>query len=139
MGEKSSVKRWLAAILAADIASYSWLMGQDEAATVSELKGHQAVILPLVARHGGRIMDTAGDGILAVFRSVIGAAQCAVEIQTVMAARNKDVHENRRMQFTPSPIFRLAGMVKPHLPLTGPFNNALDIQICTSWRPRHTA
>ena len=74
-------------------------MGQDEAATVSDLKGHQAVILPLVARHGGRIMDTAGDGILAVFRSVIGAIQCAVEIQTVMAARNQDAPENRRMLF----------------------------------------
>jgi TolB-like protein len=74
-------------------------MGQDEAATVRDLKGHQAVILPLVARHGGRIMDTAGDGILAVFRSVIGATHCAVGIQTVMAARNKDAPENRRMLF----------------------------------------
>jgi len=99
MDEKPSIKRWLAAILAADIAGYSRLMGQDEPATVRDHKGHQAVILPLVARHGGRIMDTAGDGILAVFRSVIGATQCAVEIQTVMAARNKDAPENRRMLF----------------------------------------
>ena len=99
MDEEPSIKRWLAAILAADIAGYSRLMGQDEAATVHDLKGHQAVILPLVARHGGRIMDTAGDGILAVFRSVIGATQCAVEIQTVMAARNKEAPENRRMLF----------------------------------------
>ncbi len=99
MDEEPAIKRWLAAILAADIAGYSRLMGQDEAATVSDLKGHQAVILPLVARHGGRIMDTAGDGILAVFRSVIGAIQCAVEIQTVMAARNQDAPENRRMLF----------------------------------------
>jgi TolB-like protein/tetratricopeptide (TPR) repeat protein len=99
MGEEPSIKRWLAAILAADIAGYSRLMGQDEAATVSELKGHQAVILPLVARHGGRIMDTAGDGILAVFRSAIGATQCAVEIQTIIAARNRDVPENRRMLY----------------------------------------
>jgi adenylate cyclase len=99
MDPEPSIKRWLAAILAADIAGYSRLMGQDEAATVRDLKGHQAVILPLVARHGGRIMDTAGDGILAVFRSVIGATQCAVEIQTVMTARNKDAPENRRMLF----------------------------------------
>jgi len=99
MDEEPSIKRWLAAILAADIAGYSRLMGQDESATVRDLKGHQAVILPLVARHGGRIMDTAGDGILAVFRSVVGATQCAVEIQSVMAARNKDVHDNRRMLF----------------------------------------
>jgi len=99
MGEEASIKRWLAAILAADIAGYSRLMGQDEATTVRELKSHQAVILPMVASHGGRIMDTAGDGILAVFRSVIGAVRCAVEIQTVMMARNKDMPENRRMLF----------------------------------------
>jgi TolB-like protein/cytochrome c-type biogenesis protein CcmH/NrfG len=85
--------------LDADIAGYSRLMGEDEAATVRELKGHQTAILPLVSRHGGRIMDTAGDGILAVFRSVVGAIQCAVDIQTTMAARNKDVPENRRMLF----------------------------------------
>jgi adenylate cyclase len=99
MDKSPSIKRWLAAILTADITGYSRLMGQDEAATVHDLKGHQAVILPLVAHHGGRIMDTAGDGILAVFRSVIGATQCAVAIQTVMAARNKDEPENRRMLF----------------------------------------
>ncbi len=93
------MKRWLAAILAADIAGYSRLMGEDEAATVRDLKGHQAVILPLVGRHDGRIIDTAGDGILAEFPSVIGAAECAVEIQTVMAARNADVPEHRRMLF----------------------------------------
>ena len=99
MDEAPSIKRRLAAILAADIAGYSRLMGQDEAATVHDLKGHQAVVLPLVGRHGGRIIDTAGDGILAEFPSVIGATACAVEIQTVMAARNENVPEDRRMLF----------------------------------------
>jgi adenylate cyclase len=99
MDPEPSIKRWLAAILSADIAGYSRLMGEDEPATVHDLKGHQAAILPLVSGHGGRIMDTAGDGILAVFRSVIGAIQCAIEIQTVMAARNQDAPENRRMRF----------------------------------------
>jgi TolB-like protein/class 3 adenylate cyclase/Flp pilus assembly protein TadD len=99
MDEEPSIRRRLAAILAADIAGYSRLMGQDEAATVRDLKGHQAVILPLVGRHGGRIIDTAGDAILAEFPSVIGATACAVEIQTVMAARNEDVPEHRRMLF----------------------------------------
>ncbi len=99
MDEDSSIKRRLAAILAADIAGYSRLMGQDEAATVRDLKGHQAVILPLVGRYGGRIIDTAGDGILAEFPSVIGATECAVEIQTVMAARNENVSGDRRMLF----------------------------------------
>lgn len=97
--EESSVRRRLSAILAADIAGYSRLMGQDEAATVRDLKGHQTAILPLVGRHGGRIIDTAGDGILAEFPSVVRATECAVEIQTAMAARNQDVPVARRMLF----------------------------------------
>jgi class 3 adenylate cyclase/pimeloyl-ACP methyl ester carboxylesterase len=99
MDEDPSIKRKLVAILAADIAGYSRLMGEDDAATVQALKGHQAAILPLIARYGGRIIDTAGDGILAEFPSVIGATECAVEIQTVMAARNAEVPERRRMLF----------------------------------------
>ncbi len=95
----ASIKRRLAAILAADIAGYSRLMGEDEPATVRDLKGHQAVILPLVGRYGGRIIDTAGDGILAEFPSVINATECAVEIQTIMATRNEAVPESRRMRF----------------------------------------
>ena len=91
MGDQSSMNRRLAAILAADIAGYSRLMGEDEAATVRDLKAHQAVILPLVSRYGGRIIDTAGDGILAEFPSVINATECAIEIQTVMATRNEGV------------------------------------------------
>ena len=94
-----SIKRRLAAILAADIAGYSRLMGEDEAATVRDLKAHQAVVLPLVGRYGGRIIDTAGDGILAEFSSVINATECAIEIQTVMSARNDGVPEARRMRF----------------------------------------
>ncbi len=97
--DSSSMKRRLAAILAADIAGYSRLMGEDEAATVRDLKGHQAVILPLVGRYGGRIIDTAGDGILAEFPSVINATECAVEIQTIMATRNEGMPESRRMRF----------------------------------------
>ncbi|HEU5190650.1 MAG TPA: alpha/beta fold hydrolase [Methylomirabilota bacterium] len=93
------MQRRLAAILAADIEGYSRLMGEDEAATVRDLKGHQAVVLPMVGQHGGRVMDTAGDGILAEFPSVTGAIECAVEIQTVMAQRNVDVPEARRMRF----------------------------------------
>ncbi len=95
----TSMKRRLAAILAADIAGYSRLMGEDEAATVRDLKGHQAAILPLVDRYGGRIIDTAGDGILAEFPSVISATECAVEIQTIMATRNEGIPEARRMLF----------------------------------------
>jgi TolB-like protein/class 3 adenylate cyclase/Tfp pilus assembly protein PilF len=93
------VRRRLAAILAADIAGYSRLMGEDDVATVADLKGHQAVVLPLIGEYGGRIIDTAGDGILAEFPSVVGAVDCAIELQSVMAGRNKDTPESRRMQF----------------------------------------
>jgi len=99
MDEELSIQRRLAAILAADIAGYSRLMHEDEAATVQDLKAHQSVILPLIGQHGGRIIDTAGDGIMAEFPSVIGATECAVEIQTVMAERNEGVPESRRMRF----------------------------------------
>ena len=99
MDEQPSIQRRLAAILAADIAGYSRLMHEDEPATVRDLKAHQSVILPLIGRHGGRIIDTAGDGIMAEFPSVIGATECAVEIQTVMAERNQRVPESRRMRF----------------------------------------
>src|SRR5215510_14723591 len=97
--EKAKIPRRLAAILAADIAGYSVLLGADEAATVRDLKAHQAVILPIVTQHGGRIIDTAGDGILAEFPSVVNAADCAVAIQRTMAERNADVEEARRMRF----------------------------------------
>ena len=74
-------QRRLAAILAADIAGYSALMGADEVGTVRDLKAHQAVVLPMITEHGGRTIDTAGDGILAVFGSVLNAVECAVAIQ----------------------------------------------------------
>jgi adenylate cyclase len=91
--------RKLAAILAADIAGYSALMGADEARTVRDLKSHQAIVLPMIADHGGRIIDTAGDGILAEFASVVNAVECAVAIQKVMSERNRANEESRRMQF----------------------------------------
>lgn len=94
-----AVMRRLVAILAADIAGYSRLMGEDEAATVRDLKAHQAVVLPFVPQYGGRVIDTAGDGILAEFPSLIHAVECAVEIQRAMATRNRDVPPERRMQF----------------------------------------
>jgi class 3 adenylate cyclase len=97
--EKTKPLRRLAAILATDIAGYSALMGADEAATVRDLKAHQAVVLPMITEHGGRIIGTAGDGILAEFGSVVNAAECAVAIQRTMAQRNAGVEETRRMRF----------------------------------------
>ena len=92
-------QRRLAAILAADIAGYSALMGSDEEATVRDLKGHQAVVLPMIETHAGRVIDTAGDGILAEFASVLNAVKCAIAIQRVMADRNVAIDPSRRMQF----------------------------------------
>ena len=91
--------RRLTAILAADIAGYSALMGADEARTVRDLKGHQAVVHPMVGAFGGRIIDTAGDGILAEFPSVVNAVKCGVAIQSKMAERNAAIEPERRMQF----------------------------------------
>src|SRR5712691_5652260 len=97
--DETHVERRLAAILVADIVGYSRLMAEDEAATVATLKGHQAVVLPLVEAHGGRIQDTAGDGILAEFRSVLQAVDCAVALQRVMAERNDQVPPSRQMRY----------------------------------------
>jgi adenylate cyclase len=91
--------RKLAAILAADIAGYSALMGADEEATVRNLKAHQAVVLPMIPSFGGRVIDTAGDGILAEFASVLNALNCAIAIQRKMAERNAATDPLRQMQF----------------------------------------
>ncbi len=91
--------RRLAAILAADIAGYSALVSKDEARTVRDLKGHQAVILPMIGQFRGRIIDTAGDGILAEFASVVSAVECALAVQSTMAERNSAIEQSRRMQF----------------------------------------
>ena len=98
-GENQKVPRRLAAILAADIAGYSALMGADEARTVRDLKEHQAVVLPMIKEHGGRIIDTAGDGILAEFGSVMNAVECAVSIQKTMSERNAMIEADRHMRF----------------------------------------
>jgi adenylate cyclase len=90
-------ERRLAAILAADVAGYSRLMGRNEEETVRDLEAHQAVILPLIAKHGGAIINIAGDGIVAQFPSAVRAVECAVAIQKIMAERNFDVPTERRM------------------------------------------
>jgi len=90
-------ERRLAAILAADVVGYSRLMGRDETATVRDLEAHKAAILPIIARHGGSIVNIAGDGIVAQFPSAVRAVECAVAIQKIMTERNVDVPADRRM------------------------------------------
>jgi adenylate cyclase len=93
------VERRLAAVLAADVAGYSRLMGLDEVGTARTLREHRAVADALVAKHGGRIVKTTGDGVLVEFPSVVDAVECAVAVQAVMAERNEGVPTDRRMLF----------------------------------------
>ncbi len=76
-GQQGRIERRLAAILAADIAGYSRLMGADEAGTARALREHRAAIDPIVVGHGGRIVKTAGDGVLLEFPSIVAAVECA--------------------------------------------------------------
>jgi TolB-like protein len=93
------VQRRLTAILAADVAGYSRLMGLDEAGTARTLHEHRVVVDPIVARYGGRIVKTTGDGVLLEFPSIVAAVDCAVVVQNLMRERNRDVPEERRMLF----------------------------------------
>jgi TolB-like protein/class 3 adenylate cyclase/tetratricopeptide (TPR) repeat protein len=93
------VGRRLAAIVAADVAGYSRLMGLDEVGTARTLREHRKVTDALVAKHGGRLVKTTGDGVLLEFPSVVDAVECAVAVQAVMAERNEGVPQGRRMLF----------------------------------------
>src|SRR5262250_2116841 len=93
------VGRRLAAIVAADVAGYSRLMGLDEVGTARTLREHRKVTDALVAKHGGRIVKTTGDGVLLEFPSVVDAVECTVAVQAVMAQRNEGIPIDRRMLF----------------------------------------
>jgi TolB-like protein/class 3 adenylate cyclase len=94
------VERRLAAILAADVAGYSRLMGADEEGTLAALKAIRRDLFDLkIKEHRGRIVKTTGDGMLVEFASVVDAVRCAVEVQREMAERNADVPADRRIDF----------------------------------------
>jgi adenylate cyclase len=93
------VDRKLTTILAADVTGYSRMMEQDEAATLATLRDYRAAMAGFIARHRGRVVNTAGDSLLAEFASVVEAVQCAVEIQRELAARNRALPPARQMQF----------------------------------------
>jgi adenylate cyclase len=94
------VERRLAAVLAADIAGYSRLMGRDEERTLSNLKSlRKTLVDPAIAAHRGRIVKTTGDGMLVEFASAVDAARCGVEVQRRMAAQNADVPQDVRIEF----------------------------------------
>jgi class 3 adenylate cyclase len=91
--------RKLAAILAADVVGYSRLMGEDEAGTARAVRERREAAAPIVASHGGRIVKTTGDGLLLEFPSVVAAVDCAVAIQKMMAERNAEMPEARRILY----------------------------------------
>jgi adenylate cyclase len=91
--------RRLAAILAADVAGYSRLMGADEEGTHERLKAHrQQLIDPKIREHQGRIVKTTGDGLLVEFASVVDAVRCAAEVQRGMLDREPVATEERRLK-----------------------------------------
>ncbi len=95
----AEAKRRLAAILSADVAGYSRLMGDDERATLDTLNAYRDVFRQSVARHEGRVVDTTGDSVLAVFGSVVEAVQCATDVQAELGSRNENLPDDRRMLF----------------------------------------
>src|SRR5215472_3391973 len=92
--------RRLAAILAADVAGYSRLMGADEEGTHERLKAHRRELVePKIAHHRGRVVKTTGDGLLVEFPSVVDAVRCAAEVQRAMIDRETGIPEERRIRF----------------------------------------
>jgi len=94
------VERRLAAILAADVAGYSRLIGADEEGTLARLRAIRRELAdPKIAEHKGRIVKTTGDGLLGEFHSVVDAVRCAVELQAALAERNAGVAPADRIEF----------------------------------------
>ena len=93
-------QRRLAAIVSADVAGYSRLMGRDESGILAALKAHRRELIdPKIAEYGGRIVKTTGDGLLLEFPSVVEAVRCAVDVERGMAQRNADVPADSRIEF----------------------------------------
>ncbi len=97
--DQPSLQRRLATILAADVAGYSRMMGENEELTVRTLREHRAVFDALLKQHHGRVFNTAGDAILAEFPSAVEAVRCATEIQAALQTRNAHLPADRQMLF----------------------------------------
>ncbi len=94
-----SEARKLAAILAADVVGYSRLMGEDEAGTARMVRERREAATPIVRSFRGRLVKTTGDGVLLEFPSVVAAVECAIAIQKMMAERNVDTPEAKRIVY----------------------------------------
>jgi adenylate cyclase len=79
------MERRLAAIVCADVAGYSRMMGADEAGTQAAFKAHRSAIYPIILNHGGRLVKNTGDGFLLEFPSIVGAIDSAIAMQALMA------------------------------------------------------
>src|SRR3954462_8546209 len=91
-------ERRLTAILSADVAGYSRLMGRDESGTLAALKAlRREVVGPRIAKHNGRIVKTTGDGLPLECASVVDAVRCVIEVEVAMAEKTADVPEDRRI------------------------------------------
>src|ERR1700751_89842 len=96
----TTVTRRLPAILAADVAGYSRLMGADEEGTLERLKAHRRELIdPKIREHRGRMVKTTGDGLLVEFPSIIDAGRCAAEVQRAMVDRNAEARADKRVIF----------------------------------------
>jgi adenylate cyclase len=93
------MERRLAAIVCADVAGYSRMMGADEAGTHAAFKAHRSAIYPIILNHGGRVVKNTGDGFLLEFPSIVGAIESAIAVQALMAERNNHLPADRVMQF----------------------------------------
>jgi adenylate cyclase len=94
------VERRLAAVLAADVAGYSRLMGRDEERTLANLKSYRKLLVdPAIVANRGRVVKTTGDGMLAEFASAVDATRCAIEVQRGMAEKNADIPQDARIEF----------------------------------------
>ena len=98
-GAVMNTKRKLTAILSADVVGYSRLMAQDEEATVSALNHSRVVFRNAIESRGGRVIDTAGDSVLAEFASAVEAVRCATEVQGEITRLNAQIPEQRRMLY----------------------------------------
>jgi adenylate cyclase len=93
------MERRLTAIVCADVAGYSRMMGTDEAGTHAAFKAHRSAIHPIILNHGGRVVKNTGDGFLLEFPSVVGATEAAIAMQALMAERNHHLPRDRAMHF----------------------------------------
>ena len=93
------MERRLSAIVCADVAGYSRMMGADEAGTHAAFKAHRSAVYPIILNHGGRLVKNTGDGFLLEFPSVVGAIESAIGMQMLVAERNDQLPADRVMQF----------------------------------------